>query len=402
MTDNQQREAARQFFYKWQGRGKEDEDARSYWIDVLQDLFGVEHVTDRVEFEKKVTSPIGSTNRIDVYIPETRVLIEQKSLGIPLDKPQARHGGKTPYEQAKEYDNYLPYDERARWIITSNFVEIWIYDMNARKPEPLKLQLSDLQTKYPLLEFLVKKNVKKVTDEMRLSIQAGELVGKIHDRFLEQYNDPLAKHTQRSLNMPLIHRASSHASRLLFLQSGIFLKMPALYMQHGIHLSLISLLFLPFKQAFCPPDMLVLQPLSRGCLHQKSRHTGYFEAAFPAIVEDNCLTRMLFQKGEHCSTPVAISGVRGDFNIMLRKTVQEISQICPWVFLPEPEICVFPSGCQDHPGSDLVNETGKQDNLIFIQPPKSFGGQVLGAFVVQDAVYVKEQPRVHVPHLPFP
>ena len=201
MTDNQQREAARQFFYKWQGRGKEDEDARSYWIDVLQDLFGVEHVTDRVEFEKKVTSPIGSTNRIDVYIPETRVLIEQKSLGIPLDKPQARHGGKTPYEQAKEYDNYLPYDERARWIITSNFVEIWIYDMNARKPEPLKLQLSDLQTKYPLLEFLVKKNVKKVTDEMRLSIQAGELVGKIHDRFLEQYNDPLAKHTQRSLNI---------------------------------------------------------------------------------------------------------------------------------------------------------------------------------------------------------
>ena len=201
MTDNQQREAARQFFYKWQGRGKEDEDARSYWIDVLQDLFGVEHVTDRVEFEKKVTSPIGSTNRIDVYIPETRVLIEQKSLGIPLDKPQAGHGGKTPYEQAKEYDNYLPYDERARWIITSNFVEIWIYDMNARKPEPLKLQLSDLQTKYPLLEFLVKKNVKKVTDEMRLSIQAGELVGKIHDRFLEQYNDPLAKHTQRSLNI---------------------------------------------------------------------------------------------------------------------------------------------------------------------------------------------------------
>lgn len=136
-----------------------------------------------------------------MYIPETRVLIEQKSLGIPLDKPQARHGGKTPYEQAKEYDNYLPYDERARWIITSNFVEIWIYDMNARKPEPLKLQLSDLQTKYPLLEFLVKKNVKKVTDEMRLSIQAGELVGKIHDRFLEQYNDPLAKHTQRSLNI---------------------------------------------------------------------------------------------------------------------------------------------------------------------------------------------------------
>ena len=201
MTDTERREAARQFYYKWNGRGKEDEDARSYWIDILVNIFGVDHVTDRVDFEKKVVSPAGTTNRIDVYIPETRVLIEQKSLGIALDKPQAGHGGKTPFEQAKEYDNYLAFNEKARWIITSNFSDIWIYDMDTQKPEPKKLQLSDLQTKYPRLEFLVKKNVKKITDEMQLSIQAGELVGKIHDRFLEQYNDPLAKHTQRSLNI---------------------------------------------------------------------------------------------------------------------------------------------------------------------------------------------------------
>ena len=53
MTDTEQREAARQFFYKWNGKGKEDEDARSYWIDILVNIFGVDHVTDRVEFEKK-------------------------------------------------------------------------------------------------------------------------------------------------------------------------------------------------------------------------------------------------------------------------------------------------------------------------------------------------------------
>lgn len=201
MTDTERREAARQFFYKWNGHGKEDEDARSYWIEILAEILGVDHVTDRMVFEKKVVSSTGTTNRIDVYIPETRVLIEQKSLGIPLDKPQAGHGGKTPFEQAREYNNFLAYDERARWIITSNFSEIWIYDMNVQKPDPTKLLLSDLQTKYPLLDFLAKKSVKKITDEMKLSIQAGELVGKIHDRFLEQYNDPLAKHTQRSLNI---------------------------------------------------------------------------------------------------------------------------------------------------------------------------------------------------------
>lgn len=189
MTDTQQREAARQFYYKWNGRGKEDEDARSYWIDALSDIFGMESVTNRVQFEKKVAGE-KSKKRIDAYIPETHVLIEQKSVGIPLDKPQPSHDNKTPYEQAKEYDNLLPYDEKARWIITSNFSEIWIYDMSVMKPEPVKLLLSDLPTKYHMLDFLIRKEIRKVTDEMRVSLQAGELVGKLYDAFLKQYKDP--------------------------------------------------------------------------------------------------------------------------------------------------------------------------------------------------------------------
>ena len=84
MTDAQQREATRQFFNKWNGKGKEDEDARSYWIDILQNILGVDNVTDRVEFEKKVVGGDGNTKRINVYIPETHVLIEQKSLGMRL------------------------------------------------------------------------------------------------------------------------------------------------------------------------------------------------------------------------------------------------------------------------------------------------------------------------------
>ena len=201
MTDAQQREAARQFFYRWNGKGKEDEDARSYWIEFLQDVMGVSDVTKRVEFEKKLVGSKGSTERIDVYIPETRVIIEQKSLGIPLDKPQAGHDGKTPYEQAKGYDNYLPYEQRARWIVLSNFAEIWIYDLNQYKPEPVKIALADLQNKYHLLDFIVNKETKKITEEVELSKAAGELVGKIRDRFLTQYNDPLAKRTQKSLNV---------------------------------------------------------------------------------------------------------------------------------------------------------------------------------------------------------
>ena len=56
MTEAQQREGARQFYYRWNGKGREDEDARSYWIEILTNILGVERVTERVDFEKKVMS----------------------------------------------------------------------------------------------------------------------------------------------------------------------------------------------------------------------------------------------------------------------------------------------------------------------------------------------------------
>ena len=200
MTDTQQREAARQFYYRWKDKGKEDEDARSFWIEILSDIFGVDNVTKRLDFEKKVIGSDGNTKRIDVYIPETHVLIEQKSRGVALDKPQAGHNGMTPYEQAKMYDNYLPFSERARWIVTSNFAEIWIYDRDAAKPDPVKITLSDLQSKYHLLEFLVEKKIKKVSDEMTVSLQAGEIVGLLYNAFHKQYKNPDDPGTLKSLN----------------------------------------------------------------------------------------------------------------------------------------------------------------------------------------------------------
>lgn len=202
MTDAEQREAARQFANKWQGKGNEDEDGRSYWLDFLTNVMGMEHVTDRVNFEKKVIVD-GNTKRIDVYIPETHVLIEQKSLGKALDKKIHNSGDieLTPYEQAKRYNDNLPYGEKVRWIITSNFAEIWAYDMDVRVPEPVKISLPELPGKYPLLNFLVKQDVKKISHEMEVSIQAGDIVGLLYDAFLKQYRNPESEQTLKSLNV---------------------------------------------------------------------------------------------------------------------------------------------------------------------------------------------------------
>lgn len=205
MTDSEQREAARQFVNRWRGRGNEDEDGRSYWIELLENVVGMEQATSRVDFEKKVYVD-GNRKRIDVYIPETKVLIEQKSIGKALDQKIHNSGDidLTPYEQAKRYDDHLNTDEKARWIITSNFAEIWIYDMNqvnSKDFKPFKLQLEDIQQKYPILDFLIKKDVKKVSDEMAVSIQAGEIVGKLYDAFLAQYRNPEDPETLKSLNI---------------------------------------------------------------------------------------------------------------------------------------------------------------------------------------------------------
>ncbi len=202
MTDSEKREEARQFFYKWKDKGQEIKDDRSFWIGFFQNVLGVEDALDRMEFQKPVTNDAYTAdNRIDVYIPETKVLIEQKSLGIELDKPQPGHNNMTPFEQAKNYNNNLPLSEKAKWIITSNFQEIWIYDMDTQKPVPVKYKLEDIPSRYSAFEFLYNKKEQKITREEEISVKAGNIVGLIYDAFHKEYKEPDSEESLRSLNM---------------------------------------------------------------------------------------------------------------------------------------------------------------------------------------------------------
>lgn len=197
------KQGLKKFVEKWTGRGKEDEDDRSYWIDLFQNVFGQSDVTDRIDFQKKVIGPDGNTKRIDAYIPETNIIIEQKSLGIALDKPQAGHNGMTPYEQAKMYDNGLPRSEKARWIVTSNFEEIWVFDMEKRKPEEdvIKICLKSLDKEYPMLQFLFDPQVEQIRRELKVSQEAGDRIGKVYDALLSLYPGEPTEEEYRSLNL---------------------------------------------------------------------------------------------------------------------------------------------------------------------------------------------------------
>lgn len=202
MTPQEQSEAARQFYYDWKDKGKEDEHDHSFWIDIFQKILGVEDATSKIEFQKKVLVE-GHTKRIDAYVTDTNVLIEQKSRGIPLDKKIHNSGdiALTPYEQAKRYNDNLPHSEKARYIVTSNFAEIWVYDMEKRDPEAevQKIYIENLQTEVYRLEFLVKHESAKITKELTVSKQAGELVGVLYDELYKSYNNPTDE-TLKSLN----------------------------------------------------------------------------------------------------------------------------------------------------------------------------------------------------------
>ncbi len=202
MGSKEQRQAAKKFREYWlfHRPGSEKSGCQQYWNMLLGEVLGMENLESAIRYEVPVTLS-DSTKFLDAWIPSTRVLIEQKSRGIKLDAPQAAHDGMTPFEQAKFYDDHRPYDEKARWIVTSNFDEIWIYDQSKPLDPPEKLTLDSLPKEAHRLAFLGNAEVKKlVAKEVEISVQAGRLVGKLYDALLKLYAEPNSPETLKSLN----------------------------------------------------------------------------------------------------------------------------------------------------------------------------------------------------------
>ena len=200
MTDAQRRAAAKQFAADWQGKGYEKGHSQSFWLALLQKVYGVEEPDKFITFEDQIM--LDHTSFIDGFIPSTHVLIEQKSLGKELNKPIKQSDGSllSPFQQAKRYAAELPYSQRPRWIVTCNFAEFYVYDMERPTGDPEIIKLCDLEREYYRLQFLVDTGDTNIKKEMEVSLQAGEIVGVLYDALLKQYKDPEAEETLKSLN----------------------------------------------------------------------------------------------------------------------------------------------------------------------------------------------------------
>ena len=194
-----QKRNAKKFIEEWQNRGHERQDSQSFWIQLLRDVLGVEEPEQFIRFEEKVK--LTHDSFIDGHIEQTHVLIEQKGSSKDLDKAIKQSDGSllTPFQQAQRYAMALSYSKRPRWIVTCNFKEFRVYDMEHPNSEPAKIELSDLAADYYRLEFLVDKTNQHLEKEKQVSLSAGELVGKIYDALLKQYKNPDDEHSQKSI-----------------------------------------------------------------------------------------------------------------------------------------------------------------------------------------------------------
>ena len=195
------RKAAKAFSEYWQGKGYEKGESQAFWLSLLRDVLGVEHPEQYIIFESQVK--MDNTSFIDGYISATKVLIEQKSIDKDLSKAIRQSDGSllTPFQQAKRYIAELPLSKHPRYVITCNFKEFYIYDMEKPTGEPDKIILKDLAKEYYRLQFLVEEKSELLHREEQISIQAGELVGKLYDAILKQYKNPEDSASLHSLNI---------------------------------------------------------------------------------------------------------------------------------------------------------------------------------------------------------
>ena len=187
LTLKQQEKAAKEFAKKWENKGDEKQDTQRFWMELLQTVYGVENPADMICFEERVQ--LEHTSYIDAMIPATHTLIEQKSLGKDLNAPIRQSDGTelTPVEQAKRYAANLSYSKRARWIVSCNFKEFHVLDMERPNDSVEIIELKKLGTDFYRLNFLVDVKSSHIEREMEISKGAGELVGRLYDCLLQQY-----------------------------------------------------------------------------------------------------------------------------------------------------------------------------------------------------------------------
>lgn len=208
MTQTEQSKAAKKFSEDWKDKGYEKGESQKFWLDLLCNVFGIKDFANFVYFENQIKEKFTDktiTNFIDIYIPSTKVMIEQKSIDKDLREPIRQSDGTllNSFQQARKYISGLPLSQHPRWVVTSNFKSFLVYDMENPNGEPEEILLENLEKEYYRLSFITDQGSVHLKKELEVSKKAGDIIGEIYDAILKQYKDAdnPSPATLKSLNM---------------------------------------------------------------------------------------------------------------------------------------------------------------------------------------------------------
>ncbi|MBR6296991.1 MAG: class I SAM-dependent DNA methyltransferase [Treponema sp.] len=203
LSQQEQQKAAKKFSEDWKDKGYEKGESQKFWLDLLCNVYGIQDFSNFISFEDQVK--LDHTSFIDGYIPQTKVLIEQKSIDKDLRAPIKQSDGTflNPFQQAKRYITELPVSKHPRWVVTSNFKSFLVYDMENPNGEPEEILLENLEKEFYRLSFITDTGSVHLKKELEISKKAGDIIGEIYDAILAQYKDAEnpSPTTLRSLNM---------------------------------------------------------------------------------------------------------------------------------------------------------------------------------------------------------
>ena len=168
---NEIRVRAAAFAAEWRDATYEKGQTQSFYNDFFN-IFGVKR-SSVARYEEHVKKLDNRSGFIDLFWPGV-LLVEQKSAGHDLTKA---------YEQAGDYFDALPEQDRPRYILVSDFQTFELRDLYER--ERAFFTLADLPYHVEKFGFILGVQKRTFKDQDPVNIQASELMGHLYDA-LEQ------------------------------------------------------------------------------------------------------------------------------------------------------------------------------------------------------------------------
>ena len=164
---NEVRVRAAAFADKWREAAYEKGETQSFYNDFFQ-IFGVERRTV-ARYEAHVAKLDDRRGFIDLFWPGV-LIVEQKSAGRDLARA---------YEQAGDYVDALPENQRPRYVLVSDFQTFELHNLDER--DTAAFALADLHAHVEKFGFILGVQRRTFHDQDPANIKAAELVGLLHD-----------------------------------------------------------------------------------------------------------------------------------------------------------------------------------------------------------------------------